>query len=186
MRHPLFVVAGPPACGKIELVTRILEIFPEMKRITTHTTRKPRKGETPDRAYTFISDEEFTCSKQKGLIAEYSLTHGHYHGTFKEQLYGALEHGPSIIIRDPEGADKLFALIPDATFIFILAPENEISERLRGRCHTKEELNARMQDVRNEALCAMHAQYGCILNNAEHRKDKALRTLVRFIMEILG
>jgi guanylate kinase len=126
------------------------------------------------------------CSKHKGLIAEYSLSHGHYHGTLKDNLFGALESGPAIIIRDPEGADKLAALIPDAHFAFILAPETEIRERLQKRCRTLPELNTRMQDVRNESASAMHPQYDCIINNANHKFDRSARLLIRFIMETLG
>lgn len=185
MRHPLFVISGPAACGKIELVQRILQIFPELKRITTHTTRRPRAGESPDRAYTYISEQEFTCQKNKGLLAEFSLTHGHYHGTFTENLYGALELGPAMIIRDPEGADKIATLIPDAHFAFILAPEIEIRERLKLRCQTLPELIARMQDVRNDTLSAMHGQYDCIINNANNKFDRSTLLLSRFLMETL-
>jgi guanylate kinase len=186
MRHPLFVISGPAACGKIELVGRILQIFPELVSVTTYTTRKPRPGESPDRAYTFISDEEFNCAKQKGLLVEFSLTHGHYHGTAKTQLYDALEKGPAIIIRDPEGADKLAALIPEAHFAFILAPESEIRERMKRRSRTIDELTARMQDARNDALAAMHPQYDCIINNANAKADRSARLLIRFLMETLG
>ncbi|HXK38300.1 MAG TPA: hypothetical protein VJ579_04510 [Candidatus Paceibacterota bacterium] len=186
MRYPLFVISGPAACGKIELVGRILQIFPELTQITTHTTRKPRHGESPDRAYTYINEQDFMDSRQKGLIAEYSLAHGHYHGTFKENLFGTLEAGPAIIIRDPEGADKIVALVPEAHFAFILAPEPEIRERLHKRCRTLAELTERMQDVRNETLAAMHPQYDCIINNANHKYDRSTRLLIRFIMETLG
>lgn len=183
MRHPLFVISGPAACGKIKLVERILELFPELIRITTHTTRKPRIGESPDLAYTYISEEMFMCNRHKGLIAEYSLCHGHYHGTFSEHLYAAIETGPAIIIRDPEGADKLAALIPEAHFAFILAPEPEIRERMRKRCRTLTELNTRMQDVRTEAIAAMHPQYDCIINNANDKNDRSFRLLAHFLME---
>lgn len=185
MRHPLFVISGPAACGKIALVERVLQIFPELKQINTHTTRKPHRGESPDRAYAFISEEEFMCKKDKGLIAEFSLSHGHYHGTFTENLYDALEQGPALIIRDPEGADKIATLIPDAHFAFILAPEIEIRERLKLRCRTLPELNARMQDVRNETLFAMHGQYDCIINNASNKFDRSTLLLSRFLMETL-
>lgn len=185
MCYPLFVISGPAACGKLELVQRMLQIFPELMQITTYTTRKHRLGETPDRAYTFISEQEFTNFKNQGLIAEFSLTHGHYHGTLKENLYGALERGPAIIIRDPEGADKIAALIPEAHCAFILAPEGEIRERMRKRCRTLPELTARMQEVRNEATSAMHPQYDCVINNASHKQNRSALLLIRFIMETL-
>ena len=186
MRHPLFVISGPAACGKNELVSRILEIFPELTRITTHSTRKPRRGEPPEKAYVYIPEQEFLKHKVEGQLAEFSLAHGHYHGTYNRELFGVLEQGPGIIVRDPQGADKLYELFPNAHFAFILAPEHEIRERLKVRSQTMAELTGRMQDVRQESLAAMHAQYDCIINNAAGRFDRSTHLLIRFLMETLG
>ena len=42
----LFIVTAPSGVGKTSLVKALVELCPHIKISTSHTTRKPRQGET--------------------------------------------------------------------------------------------------------------------------------------------
>ena len=63
----LTVLSGPTAVGKGTVVTRLIQLHPEIFVSISVTTRPPRPGEIDGVHYHFVSDDQFDA-----LIAEFS------------------------------------------------------------------------------------------------------------------
>ncbi|NPA38291.1 MAG: guanylate kinase, partial [Candidatus Nanohaloarchaeota archaeon] len=71
----LFVLSSPAGGGKTTLTNKLLSEIPNLVRITTATTRKPRPGEIHGKDYFFLSKEEFKEKIKNDAFLEYALVH---------------------------------------------------------------------------------------------------------------
>ncbi len=104
----LIVISGPSGVGKDTLIRRLLELDRNMVYSVSGTTRRPRPGEKPDENYTFLTREQFEALVKKGAFLEHANYNGNLYGTF-----------------DIQGAEQVRRLMPDAVFIFVVAPSEE-------------------------------------------------------------
>jgi len=112
---------------------------------TSHTTRKPRKGEIDGRHYHFISADEFLNEVHNGYFLEHANVFGNHYGTSKKAVNDLLEKGFDVILEiDWQGAGQVRELMPEAKSIFILPPsKEELEKRLRGRKTDPDEVIAK-------------------------------------------
>ena len=71
----LFIVTAPSGAGKTSLIKALIELCPQFKVSTSHTTRKPRKGEREGIDYYFVDNDAFNTLKNSGEFLELSLIH---------------------------------------------------------------------------------------------------------------
>lgn len=95
----LFVLSGPSGSGKGTALAHLTANFPDLRRVTTFTTRAPRPGEQAGIDYNFITPEEFARRVEDGTIYEAAKTYGDY-------LYGS----PRVLVDDSESAPLLVEL----------------------------------------------------------------------------
>lgn len=185
-QYPLFVVSGPAAAGKSKLTDRVLIDFPVLSRIITCTTRKKRPGEVNGVSYHFFSKTQFEKRKKAGEFIEDSEVHGHLYGPRFDDVREARTKGPSIIILDPQGTEKITEIFPDAYCIFIMAPDDDLSARLTERSTDASDFARRMEDAKEEMRYVNRRYYGCVINNTNGYLPRSIRQLYAFIHESLA
>jgi guanylate kinase len=184
-QYPLFVISGPAAAGKSKMTDQVLTDFPQISRVITCTTRKKRAGEVDGIAYHFLTKKQFKETLEGGELIEHAEVHGNLYGPRAADVREMRTKGPSIIILDPQGAEKISELFPDAHFIFIMAPDKDLRARLTDRSTDHADYARRMKDAEDEMRQANRWYYGCIINNADGYLDRSLRQLYAFIRENL-
>lgn len=88
------VFCGPSGSGKSTLLKRLIDDFPDTFGFSvSHTTRKPRPGETHGIHYHFISTEEMKAHINAGKFIETATFSGNMYGTSKAAVEAVQEMG---------------------------------------------------------------------------------------------
>lgn len=134
-RGKLFVISGPSGVGKDTLVGEVLKDLPDLERVVTATTRKPRAEEQNGINYWFISAEEFDKRIRDDDFLEWANVHDNRYGSPRDKVYEELARGKSMILAvDVQGANKIREKMREAVTIFIVPPSlKELRKRLVAR-----------------------------------------------------
>lgn len=152
-RGLLIVISGPSGVGKDTLIRRLLELDPNLTYSVSGTTRAPRPGEKPDQNYTFLSREQFVHLIEQGAFLEHAAYNGHLYGTFRERVESARAAGRDVVLKiDVQGAEQVRPLVPEAVFIFVVAPSDQELERRREArgSETQKDIEARRRIAEKE------------------------------------
>ncbi len=175
----LIVISGPSGVGKDTVVREILQKREDFHFVVTATDRPARADEVDGVDYFFLTTEKFEAMIEAEEFLEYAVVHDCYKGVPKWQIREALQSDQDVIMRvDPQGAATLRQLVPEATFIFLLAEsEDELSERLRARnSETAESFELRMAITRQE-LTRIHEFDYCVVNRSGRVEETAEQIL---------
>jgi guanylate kinase len=150
----LVIVSGPSGVGKDTVIQSLCLIPTEPERyfVTTCTTRPRREYEVDGVHYHFLSAEEFAAKRDAGGFLEANLVHGHWYGTPRDEVRGALAAGRDAILKiDVQGAAVVKQKVPEALLVFLVPPSLEdLFSRLQSRAtESADELDVRQ---RNAAL----------------------------------
>lgn len=179
-RGLLIVISGPSGVGKDTLIRRLLELDRSLVYSVSGTTRQPRPGEKPDQNYTFLTRGQFEDLVAKGAFLEHATYNGNLYGTFRDRVERALTGGRDLVLKiDVQGAEQVRRLLPDAIFIFVVAPsEQELERRQVERgSESDQELASRRQIAHREMTYA--AEYQHVVTNDD------VETAVKEILEII-
>lgn len=141
----LFIITGKTASGKDTLIAKILEKYPNLRKVLTTTTRALRKEEKNGIHYNFISKEEFKQKIAKGDFLEYAQYGGNFYGTEKSRI----DPKKDLVWKtDPSwaGKAKQFLTGYQVVVIYIITNNGIILERLKSRGLDSEEIKKRMLD----------------------------------------
>lgn len=76
------VICGPSGSGKSTLLKKLRAELPETFALcVSHTTRKPRPGETDGIEYHFVSVDEMQAAIERGEFLETATFSGNMYGT---------------------------------------------------------------------------------------------------------
>lgn len=142
----LIVLTGPGSVGKDAIVLELLKRNPNLKKVITTTSRRPRPWETEGRDYHFVSPGEFENLINKNSLLENVKFAGNYYGTQKEALE-PYKNGADMIwkVEITMGA-KVKDIFPDAKVFYIDVPDwNILKERLAKRGASEEVVNQRLE-----------------------------------------
>ncbi|HKT73395.1 MAG TPA: guanylate kinase [Steroidobacteraceae bacterium] len=144
-RGKLFVIAAPSGAGKTSLVKALLQRKPELHVSISHTTRRMRPTEAPDREYHFVSVPEFQLLAQQSQFLEYAEVFDNFYGTARRPVESELARGHHVVLEiDWQGAQQVRRALPECSTVFILPPSRRaLEERLRNRQTDSEEVIAR-------------------------------------------
>ena len=150
----LVIVSGPSGVGKDTVIASLCKIptDPERYFVVTCTTRPRREYEIDRVHYNFLSEAEFTRKRDGGGFLEANLVHGHWYGTPRDEVRGALVAGRDAILKiDVQGAAVIKQKVPEALLVFLVPPSLEdLFSRLQARAtESADELDIRQ---RNAAL----------------------------------
>jgi guanylate kinase len=119
----------------------------------TATTRPKRPGEKDGVDYHFLSEDKFRQMIKTNQFLEWAEVYGNYYGVPKREVEEALRKGQDTIVKvDVQGAATIKQILPDAVFIFLMAPSTEeLANRLKQRhgLHSAD-LDLRLSKAREE------------------------------------
>lgn len=145
MTGKLIVISGPSGVGK-SVVCKAVREKTGAKYSVSATTRAPRPGEVDGVDYHFVSVEKFKQMIDQNQLLEWAEVFGNYYGSPRKAVDQAIEAGEKIILEiDVQGGIQVHEIMPDATFVLVVPPSEEVlKQRLKGRgTETEESFNKR-------------------------------------------
>ena len=167
----MVILSSPSGAGKTTLVN-LLSKIDNFETSISHTTRRPRPNEIPDKDYYFVDEEKFKRLIQNEEFLEYAKVFNNYYGSTRTPVIDKLDKGKNILFDiDWQGADQIRNKNLDYKLItfFILPPSKEVLfERLSNR-DMKDKLIAeeRMKQFGRDVLHWINYDYVVINDNLE-------------------
>jgi len=117
------------------LLTRMRELGHHFHYVVTATTRPQRPREKDGVDYHFLSYQEFQQMVDAGQLLEWAKVYGNYYGVPRAEVSQALSKGKDVIVKvDVQGAATIKKILPQAVFLFLMAPSmEELERRLKQR-----------------------------------------------------
>ena len=167
----MIVLSSPSGAGKTTLVS-LLSQLDNFEISISHTTRKPRPNEIPNKDYFFVEEIEFNRLIKNQEFLEYAKVFNNFYGTTRSPVINNLDKGKNILFDiDWQGADQIKNKKLDYKLItfFILPPSKEVLfERLSNR-DMKDKLIAeeRMKQFERDVLHWINYHYVVVNDNIE-------------------
>ena len=165
----MIILSSPSGAGKTTLVN-LLAKLDNFEISISHTTRKPRPNEVPNKDYFFVNEEEFKILIKNQEFLEYAKVFNNFYGSTKTPVINNLNNGKNVLFDiDWQGADQIKNKKLDYKLItfFILPPSKQVLfERLSNR-DMKDKLivEERMKQFEHDLLHWINYDYVVINNN---------------------
>lgn len=168
----IFLLSAPSGGGKSTILNGVISELPDLDKIVTYTTRKPRRGEVDGEEYHFVTEEQFERMKAAGQLAEWQTIFSNQYGSSKSRLESAIAEGRDLISGyDVLGSAELMNLYPHhVVTVFILPPSmEELRRRLMGRYGEEtEKVGERLERLKMEMSYAYSFKY--VVSNIDLRE----------------
>ena len=132
----MVILSSPSGAGKTTLVN-LLSKTKNFEVSISHTTRKPRQNEVPDKDYYFVDEEKFKRLIKNEEFLEYAKVFNNFYGTTRTPVIDNLSKGKNVLFDiDWQGADQIKNKKLDYKLItfFILPPSRKVLfDRLSNR-----------------------------------------------------
>ena len=103
----MIILSSPSGAGKTTLVSLLSELD-NFEVSISHTTRKPRPNEIPDKDYFFVSNEKFERLIGNEEFLEYAKVFNNFYGTTRTPVIDKLNKGKNVLFDiDWQGADQI-------------------------------------------------------------------------------
>ena len=103
----MVILSSPSGAGKTTLV-KLLSKNKNFHISVSHTTRKPRPNEIPNKDYYFVSHKKFEALIKNEEFLEYAKVFNHLYGTTRTPVIEKLDKGENVIFDiDWQGADQI-------------------------------------------------------------------------------
>tara|TARA_Y100000992_G_scaffold296375_1_gene258504 strand:+ start:69 stop:701 length:633 start_codon:yes stop_codon:yes gene_type:complete len=174
----MIILSSPSGAGKTTLVS-LLSKLDNFEISISHTTRKPRPNETPNKDYYFVTEENFKRLIKNGEFLEYAKVFNNLYGTTRSPVINSLNKGKNVLFDiDWQGADQIKNKKLDYKLLtfFILPPSKEVLfERLSNR-DMKDKLIAeeRMKQFGRDVLHWINYDYVVINDELKNCYNKIL------------
>ena len=168
----MIILSSPSGAGKTTLAS-LLSKLDNFEVSISHTTRKPRINEIPDKDYYFVSNEKFERLIRNEEFLEYAKVFNNFYGTTRTPVIDKLNKGKNVLFDiDWQGADQIKNKKLDYKLItfFILPPsKEELFDRLSNK-DMKDKLIAeeRMKQFERDVLHWINYDYVVINENLEN------------------
>tara|TARA_Y100001935_G_C17241650_1_gene476027 strand:+ start:248 stop:880 length:633 start_codon:yes stop_codon:yes gene_type:complete len=165
----MIILSSPSGAGKTTLVN-LLSKLDNFEISVSHTTRKPRPDEIPNKDYYFVTEDNFKRLIKNEEFLEYAKVFNNFYGSTRTPVIDRLNKGKNVLFDiDWQGADQIKNKKLDYKLItfFILPPSREVLlERLSNR-DMKDKLIAeeRMKQFGRDVLHWINYDYVVINEN---------------------
>ena len=165
----MIILSSPSGAGKTTLVN-LLSKLNNFEISISHTTRKPRHNEVPNKDYFFVNEKEFRKLIKNQEFLEYAKVFNNFYGSTKTPVINNLNNGKNVLFDiDWQGANQIKNKKLDYKLItfFILPPSKQVLfERLSNR-DMKDKLivEERMKQFEHDLLHWINYDYVVINNN---------------------
>ena len=88
----MVILSSPSGAGKTTLVN-LLSKTKDFEVSISHTTRKPRQNEVPDKDYYFVDEEKFRRLIKNEEFLEYAKVFNNFYGTTRTPVIDKLSKG---------------------------------------------------------------------------------------------
>lgn len=188
----LIVLTGKTASGKDTVMAKLLLRLPDFKKVSTTTSRTPRRGEKEGIDYHFISASDFRRKIEAGDFIEYVKYGGNLYGTEKVQITANLDQ--NLIWRiDPSRAGQIRKFIKDSfdpnlaedllkrvKVIYLTVSDDVVLTRLKERRLSEEEITRRMQEDAR-FWTEYKTSYDFVVKNIPGELDETVNKIVNLI-----
>ena len=177
----MIILSSPSGAGKTTLVN-LLSKLENFEISISHTTRKPRVNEIPDKDYYFVNEDKFKRLIKNEEFLEYAKVFDNFYGSTRTPVIDKLNNGKNVLFDiDWQGADQIKNKNLDYKLItfFILPPSKEVLfERLSNR-DMKDKLIAeeRMKQFGRDVLHWINYDYVVINQNLNECYSKILNLI---------
>ena len=167
----MVILSSPSGAGKTTLVS-LLSKSDNFEISISHTTRRPRPNEIPDKDYYFVDEDNFKRLISNQEFLEYAKVFNNFYGTTRTPVIDKLNKSKNVLFDiDWQGADQIKNKNLDYKLItfFILPPSKEVLfERLSKR-HANDKLIAeeRIKQFERDVLHWINYDYVVINNDLE-------------------
>ena len=168
----MIVLSSPSGAGKTTLVS-LLSKLDNFEISVSHTTRKPRAKEIPDKDYYFVEENEFERLIKNQEFLEYAKVFNNFYGTTRTPVINNLNKGKNVLFDiDWQGADQIKNKKLDYKLItfFILPPSKEVLFKRLSSRDMKDKLIAeeRMKQFGRDLLHWINYDYVVINDNLDN------------------
>lgn len=139
MSGKIIILSAPSGTGKSSIIKHLMATRPDLdlQFSISATSRKPREGETHEKEYYFLTEEEFCQKAANGEFVEWEEVYeGTYYGTLLSEVESKVAAGHTVIMDiDVKGSLNVKRRFGDkALALFIMPPSvQELEMRLRNR-----------------------------------------------------
>ena len=147
------VLSSPSGAGKTSISKILLKKNKSLSLSISCTTRPIRKGETNNKDYVFLSNDDFDENISKNKFIEHANVFGFRYGTLKSTIESIFKTKKDVLFDiDWQGYRQLLKSGMDVIGIFILPPnKRELMRRLKKRDRdTDAEMKKRMSLAKRE------------------------------------
>tara|TARA_B100001989_G_C24506275_1_gene447734 strand:+ start:230 stop:862 length:633 start_codon:yes stop_codon:yes gene_type:complete len=167
----MIILSSPSGAGKTTLVN-LLSKLDNFEISISHTTRKPRSDEVPNKDYYFINEDEFKRLIKNQEFLEYAKVFNNFYGSARTPVINNLNNGKNVLFDiDWQGADQIKNKKLDYKLItfFILPPSKEILFRRLSNRDMKDKLivGERMKQFEHDVLHWINYDYVIINDNLD-------------------
>ena len=167
----MVILSSPSGAGKTTLVS-LLSKSDNFEISISHTTRKPRQNEIPDKDYYFVDEDKFKRLINNQEFLEYAKVFNNFYGTTRTPVIDKLNKGKNVLFDiDWQGADQIKNKKLDYKLIsfFILPPSKEVLFRRLSNRDMKDKLivEERMKQFSRDVLHWINYDYVVINEDLE-------------------
>tara|TARA_B100000579_G_C22732952_1_gene805191 strand:- start:542 stop:1174 length:633 start_codon:yes stop_codon:yes gene_type:complete len=172
----MIILSSPSGAGKTTLVS-LLSKLDNFEISISHTTRKPRANEIPNKNYYFVNEAEFKRLIKNQEFLEYAKVYNNFYGSTKTPVINNLNKGKNVLFDiDWQGTDQIKNIKLNYKLItfFILPPSRKVLfERLSSR-DMKDKLivEERMKQFSHDVLRWINYDYVVVNDNLNNCYSK--------------
>ena len=172
----MIILSSPSGAGKTTLVN-LLSKLDNFEVSISHTTRKPRANEIPNKNYYFVDEVEFKRLIKNQEFLEYAKVFNNFYGSTKNPVIKNLNKGKNVLFDiDWQGTDQIKNKKLDYKLItfFILPPSKKVLfERLSSRdMKDKSIVEERMKQFSHDVLRWVNYDYVVVNDDLDNCYSK--------------
>ena len=149
----LVVITGPSGGGKSTVINKLLEKNQkDYHRISTYTTREPRKGEKDGEQYNFITSDEYLELLNQNKLIACSKVEENFYGAPKIDMSKKEYKGKYLIIDiGAKGGKELKERYKNAIFIYIMPKtEQQLLGQMESRNKSRHQRSKNQLEIIND------------------------------------